>query len=286
VELAILLGVATVLLFMGSMMLLSSLGVIAADDLDGWFARGMVFVFGAVILWAGGALLLKPLLLMAKHQGAPGLPGALLLGARRLAARVEARSLGAAALLAPLVWEYRGALLERPTWLWSQAALIDLVVIEFLLIHGFPFLVVAGRFGTAPERGPRWAGRAGVALLTLLYGAFAWGAGGPWGVADLLYLAVPNVLAFVRPRDGARAMMPVATRWLVKFVSFFMVAVLLDQRTLRGEGNLEIGLVYFGVLLVVELFRVAEIPLDLGAAWRRVPQQERRTVALQWSEGS
>jgi hypothetical protein len=40
------------------------------------------------------------------------------------------------------------------------------------------------------------------------------------------------------------------------------------------------------VLLVVELFRVAEIPLDLGAAWRRVPQQERRTVALQWSEGS
>ena len=284
-QMALHFGIAALLTLTGGVLVLMSVGLVETDDPPSGFGRVVAFLFGGAVLAVGIGLVVGPLWLIAHAQGARDGWGALRMGLARLVRRVDARSAGAAALLVPLVAGYAGALQGGPTFGWSRQALIDLVLIEFLLVHGFPFLVFAATIASAPERWLRIGGWTAVLLLSAMYCAFAWGAGGPWGVAELVYLALPNVLAFARaPEDGgirARAVL----RWVVKIVSLVAIAVVLNERSLQGDGNLTLGFFYFSFMALVELFRVIEIPLDLGPYWARVPVQKRRAASLKATDG-
>jgi len=275
------LGIAALMLFMGGAVVLMAVGVIEPDEAPSPGGRIAAFLFGVVLLVVCNVMVVPALRALAAAQGARDWPAAVVLGCRRLAARVTWRSLAAAVLLAPLVWAYWRELHDRPLAGWSRDTLIGLVVLEFLLIHGFPFLVLAATFARGPERKPRLGGIVAVAVLLLFYSAFAWDAGGGLtGVVALLYLALPNVLAFAHRAHDWTVRATAGARWIEKFITFFGIAMLLDERSLRGPGNLRLGLFYFGVQALIELVRGADLPLDLGAAWARLPEERRRQHVL------
>ncbi|MGH7644037.1 MAG: hypothetical protein ACREMR_00490 [Gemmatimonadales bacterium] len=275
------LGIAALTLFMGGTVVLMAVGLITPDDPPSLGGRVVAFLFGCVVLGVGSLLVVPALGALAAAAGARGGLDAVALGLRRLAARITWHSLAAAALLVPLVWAYWRELQGHPLGRWSRDTLIGLVALEFLLIHGFPFLVIAASFARTPEGWPRLGGIAAVAGLLLLYSAFAWGVGGgPGGVATLCYLVLPNVLAFAHRAHDWTVRATAAARWVEKFITLFGIAMVLDERSLRGAGNLRLGLFYFGIQALIELVRGAELPLDLGAAWARLPEERRRRHAL------
>ena len=96
----------------------------------------------------------------------------------------------------------------------------------------------------------------------------------------LLYLVLPNVLAFARPAHDWTVRATAAARWVEKLITFFGIAMLLNERSLQGPGTLRIGLFYFGVQALIELVRGGDLPLDLGAAWARLPEERRRRHVL------
>lgn len=274
------LGIAAFMLFMGSGLALMAVGVIEPDEPVGPAARVVALLFGGVIIVMGGAMVVPALRTLAAAEGARDWLSTTVLGLRRLAARVTWRSLAAAALLVPLVWAYWRELRGTPLAGWSRETLISLVALEFLLIHGFPFLVIAASFARLPERKPRLGGIVAVALLLALYSAFAWGVGdGPWGIVSLLYLALPNVLAFARQSHEWTVRATAVARWVEKLITLVGIAMLLNERSLQDAGNLRLGLFYFGVQALIDLVRGADLPLDLGAAWARLPEERRRRHA-------
>jgi hypothetical protein len=159
--------------------------------------------------------------------------------------------------------------------------LMSMVLIEFLLIHGFPFLVFAAALVRVADGRKRILFSVALGTLILLYGAFAWSAGGGWqGVAGLAWLAAPNVLAFLHRGDAWAMRMAAIGRWVIRFIAFFGIAMFMEDRSLRGAGTLPLGAWYFAVMVGCELFRVFELPLDLSAAWVNVPADQRRKVLV------
>ena len=123
----------------------------------------------------------------------------------RLVQRVTPASAGAALVLLPLAWAYQHP--DGPAAWWRPSAdmLMSMVLIEFLLIHGFPFLVFAASLVRVADGRKRVAFGVALGALILLYGAFAWSAGGGWpGVVGLAWLAAPNVLAFLHRATPGR----------------------------------------------------------------------------------
>jgi hypothetical protein len=270
-------GIMSACTFAGTIMLAQVLGFLPMEDSPGMGARvfaglvGLFLVFGSLAL--GTAVL---------HEitAAEGLRGPLrvmgVAGARFLS-RVTRGSLVSAVLLAPLAWSYWSATHSgRTAWGPTPQSLEELVAIEFLVIHGFPFLAFSATPIRSAERFGRRLGWALVLGFGGLYSLFAWDVAGPWGIVGLCYLMLPNVLAFARSENNWAVRTTAAARWGVQFILFFGIAVMLDQTSLRGPKNLGVGLYYFASQVLVELFRVAELPLDLGAAWARVPQSRRR----------
>lgn len=88
----------------------------------------------------------------------------------------------------------------------------------------------------------------------------------------------PNVLAFAHGQNDWRVRTTAVARWGVKFMTFMAVAMAIDARSLQGSDNLPLGLVYFAIQTVLELFRVAELPLDLSDAWAALPAERRRGI--------
>lgn len=275
------------MLFGGSTITLMAVGVITPDDAPTPFARIVAFLFGGAVLVAGIRLLVQPLRTLAAAQGAHAWPGIVALGVRRLAQRVTWQSAGAAAFLVPLVWAYWRELQDQPLGGWSRDTLIGLVGLEFLLIHGFPFLAITATFARAPDGKVRAGGIVAVALLLALYSAFAWEAGGGLaGVGALLYLVLPNVLAFAQRTHDWTVRATAGARWVEKLITFFGIAMLLDERSLRGPGNPRVGLAYFAVQALIELVRGADLPLDLGSAWARLPAWERHRLGVRAEDSS
>ncbi len=104
--------------------------------------------------------------------------------------------------------------------------------------------------------------------LGMFYGLFAWVfGGGAWGIVALLYLLIPNVLAFAHmtPHKGTRTL--AVSRWGVKFLIFVLIAAMTSSGDIAGPESLLLGALYFAVLTVVELYRVVEIPPDLATVW-------------------
>src|SRR5688572_21024452 len=129
-QLALQLGIATLMLFAGLTIVFGTLGVIDVDPDAGPAPRTIALLVGALVAALGLGLIIVPLGELATAKGAQGDAGALFLGVRLLLRRVDLRSAAAAAALVPLAW---GAWFALNGTQWpgpDGETLIDLVVIE------------------------------------------------------------------------------------------------------------------------------------------------------------
>lgn len=276
------LGIAIFLLLMGGTLVLMSVELINTDDEPGTGGRIVAFLFGGLIVFMGGRIGGLPLLALAEGEGVKDWVGALLLGLRLMVKRANIRSVVSALFLAALAAGYWAELHGTEFWGTSRDVLIDLVTLEFLVIHGFPFFVLASSPIRIPGKARAW-GMFFTGLLCLLYFGFAWTAGNWWGILSLAYLLMPNLLAFGQESEEFGVRTITIARWALKFVAIVGVAMALDQHRLQGSGNLKIGLYYFGIQALIELFRLTEAPLDLGVAWARLPAHKRRQMEMRSS---
>ena len=274
------LGLTALLLFMGVPLMLIGVGVLRTDDVPGVAGRIAMVVFGTAISMTGVVQAYRIMLAFSRVPDA----GALIVVSAalvRLVQRVTWTSAGAALLLVPLAWAYQHPDAPSSWWRPSADMLMAMVLIEFLLIHGFPFLVFAASLVRVADGRKRVAFGVALGALILLYGAFAWSAGGGWqGVVGLAWLAAPNVLAFLHRGEAGTMRVAAIGRWAIRFIAFFGIAMFMEDRSLTGTGTLPLGARYFAVLVACELFRVFELPLDLSAAWVALPADRRCNVVL------
>jgi hypothetical protein len=269
-------GMILLVLFTSTFLVAASLGLVATDDRPGIFARIVMFGFGGTLLAVGCFLAWRIASELMDHPPEDGLGLAYRLVTGALG-RIELRSVGGALVIAPLLWFLLTPGAPLSWWRPSRESLIALVPLEFLVIHGFPFLVFLALLvrGTA-----RWARAFWAAVLLLfmgMYGALAWQeAEGLTGVIALLWLITPNILAFLNGADAWHQRVAAVARWLIRLVVFFGMAIILDHRSLRGEGNLALGAAYFGAILLLELLRIFDLPLDIAARWATLPADRRR----------
>jgi len=259
------LGVGSATLILGLFPLLGGLGVIRTEGGIEPVARVVVVLFGGVLVVIGWAMLDSVLMEAARARGAVTRGDATRMALRHVRTRPTWASGGAALGVALVAAGHWFALTGRTVeWLGGTAWLRAIVIIEFLVIHGFPFMVAAAVLARNSRGGGRIAGRAVLGGLVLLYAAFAWTAGeGVWGVAALLYLMIPNVLAFAGPREGVSNRVLTVSRWAVKFTMLVLTAAVVGESSFELPGVLWIGAVYFTLLAGVELYRVVEMPGEL-----------------------
>jgi hypothetical protein len=257
-------GAAAVLL--GLFPVLASLGQIETEGGIEPFARVFAFLFGAVFVAIGLWLVGAPLLALARAHGAASWRDALVLGRRHLGRRANPASMSAAAGVAGLAagyWLAAGGITFA--WLGGLDWLRALVIIEFLVIHGFPFLIVAAVFARGTRGRGRIVARGALGALLLLYGAMAWKTGGGIaGLVGLLYLILPNVLGFAGAEASVSLRVLVTSRWVIKFALFMLTASVIGGGSFDGPETVWIGAVYFTLLAGMEWFRIAEVPGELA----------------------
>jgi len=259
-------GAAAVTL--GAFPILAGLGLMETEGGIEPFARVVAVLFGAVFVTLGGSLIAIPMRAVARAHGAATPRDAVRLGLRRLRGRPTAGSAGAALwtlILAAGCWL---AVAGVPlAWLGGARGLRALVIIEFLVIHGFPFLVlVAGIAGHARGR-LRLAAGGFLAFLLLLYGALAWKvAEGVGGVLALLYLMVPSLQPFAVEDAPVGTRILIGSRWVIKTALMLLMLGILGGGSLEAPEAVRVGAGYFTLLAAAEMFRVVEIPGELATA--------------------
>lgn len=262
------LAVGAACLLLGTLPVLAGVGLVETEGGIEPIGRIVAVLFGGVFVTIGGVLVGYPLLGRARAHGAVTWRDGVRLGLAHLWRRPTAASSIAALWLAPLAAGYwmSAAGMVLP-WFGDAGALSTILVVEFLVIHGFPFLVVAAVFMKAARGGGRVVAAGALGLLMVLYGVFAWVAAGKLaGLLALLYLMSPNVLAFTGDGPSGSAKVLVTSRWVIKFALFMLTATVLGgEGSLEGPGAIPVGAIYFTMLAAVELFRIVEIPGELAA---------------------
>jgi hypothetical protein len=264
------LGGGALAVILGLFPVLAGVGLVGTEGGIEPLARVFAVLFGGVFVTFGGVLIASPLLETARRNGAVTWQAAVRMGLGHLRRRPTTASVGAGAGVAlPALGFWLAASGVGVGRLGGTGGLRALVVIEFLVIHGFPFVVAAAMFARHTTGRTRVLARGALAALVLLYAAFAWKAGdGLWGVAGLLYLMAPNALAFLAARDGGSTRVLVTSRWVVKFGMLMLIASMIGDGSLQGPSVLWIGAVYFTLLVGVELYRVVEMPGELATGRR------------------
>lgn len=266
-----LLTLAGACVLLGTLPIMASVGLVRGSAPGGPGAALVAFLFGGVFVALGagaGWLAVRP---VTSAAGVTSGRAALRLAWAALAARADSRSaLGACGvgIIAVGAWlDLAGVSLPV---LANGEVVMEIFTLEFLLIHGFVFFVVAAGFAHERVGRARAFGILGLAVLTALYGTVAWfSAGGAHGLGWLLWLTGPNVLAFARDTPDHTVRVLAVSRWAVKFYVFIVLAAALSEGGDVGDPTmLPVAAVYFSVLAFIELWRVPEIPLDLGGAWR------------------
>jgi len=266
------LTLAYVLVLLGSFPILAGLGLLRLESPIEPLAIPLAILFGLVFVVLGVAVVGGPLLELARAHGAASGREALALAWRRIRERANRASAVGAADMALLAVACALALagVEIPL-VGSEDTWAEVVSLEFITIHAFPFLLVAVTFWKATTG----SGRTVVAFLTLPlvvgYAVLAWVfGGGAAGLFWLAYLLVPNLTPFLAGRGLGDARLLAVSRWCVKISLFMLTAGVVGGGDLSGPGVVALGAVYFALVAGVDLFRVPEIPADLAAEWRRV----------------
>ena len=259
-------GAAAACLLVGALPMLAAFGMLEGDEPIEPLGRVVAFFFGLVFVGFGAVLAAVPLYGAARARGATTVREAVTLARRHLVRRVDVNSILAAGGVLALGVACWAALGGAALPLLDRGTLTGLVVLELVVLHGFPFLVTAATFFRAP--GAFRVAAIGIfALVAVNVTVVSWVFGGGLeGLAWTVYLLAGNVLAFAHkhPEAGVRAR--AVSRWAVKFVLFILLAATIGGGELQGPGALRLGAVYFTVMAVVELFRLVELPVDLARA--------------------
>ena len=264
-----LLSAACVLL--GTLPVLASFGLVRGSEPSGPLVGVVVFLFGAVFLAMGAGAAFVALSPIARAAGATDFATARGLAWKALRRRADVGTVSGAAgiaLLAAACWLTLAGV--SVPLLADQEGVMEVFTLEFLLIHGFVFFAFAAGFAHERAGRARVFGVVALVALTTMYGVIAWhSAGGVHGVAWLLYLLAPNVLAFARDPRGRSVRLLAISRWAVKFYLFVVLAAMLGEGgDVSDPAALPVAAAYFTMLTVMELWRVPEIPIDLEAVWR------------------
>lgn len=186
-----------------------------------------------------------------------------------LAGRPALRSV--AACLSPLVlalqyWETEtGFLLKLPGV--TEAGLIDAMRIEFLLIHGFPFLISWAFLAIHRLGVLRVAGASIFILVAGLYAGTAANVAGSYqGALIFLYLLIPDLISFARRGPDGYVRPRLAMRWTLQFLGMLSALVISGTEFLQNSATFQAGLLFFLWIALMEFFRLADIPLDIAVA--------------------
>lgn len=260
------LGVGAAVLLMGLLPVLAAFGLVETEGRIEPLGRLLAFVFGGVLMTLAAFILVTPFRAAARSHGAVTWRQAVTLGRRALRRRLDRRSAVAATGVGVIAAAYWSAAVgARPAWAAGRDELGAVLLIEFLVIHGFPFLTIAATFARTVTGRWRIVPAGALGLLLLLYGSFAWLlAGGVWGLLALGYLMLPNVLAFLRPARDGSVRIAVASRWGLKFFLFVLTAGVCGGGTFDDPAAIWQGAVYFTLLAGVELWRLDDVPGDLA----------------------
>lgn len=261
-------GAGTAAVLLGIFPMLAALDLIDTEGGIEPFARVVALLFGAVFVAIGGWLVGGPFMALARARGTTDWREALVLGARHLLLRPTWTSAGAATGVAVLALGYWLAVIgvDVPL-LGGRNGLEALVGIEFLVIHGFPFLVIAAVFTRNTRGRARLVAGGALGLLLTLYCAMAWkAADGVGGLVGLLYLIMPNVLAFLGAESPHSGRVLVTSRWVIKFALFMLTTAVVGGGSFSGPRTILLGAVYFTLMAGVELFRVVEVPGEVAAS--------------------
>ncbi|MCC6190442.1 MAG: hypothetical protein IT318_15545 [Anaerolineales bacterium] len=184
-----------------------------------------------------------------------------------------------AAFLSPLVlalqyWETdRGFVLKLPGV--TEASLIAAMRIEFLLIHGFPFLIFWAFLAIHRLGVIRVAGASIFVLVAALYAGAATSVAGSYqGALIFLYLLIPDIIAFARRGLDGYVRPRLALRWTLQFLGMLSALVISGTEFTQNSATFQAGLLFFLRIALMEFFRLADIPLDIaeacnasGSAW-------------------
>lgn len=277
----LLLALSAVCVLLGGLPILAALGAVETEGGIEPIGRVVAFLFGAVFVALGGAVMARPLRALARADGAETWSATWRLAGRRLVRRADPRSAGAALSVAALAagcWmAYAGVALP---WVGGADTFIGLVALEALVIHGFPFFLITVTFVRHTRAAARVVSATVLALLVIAYSVLAVVYGG--GIEGLLwlgYLLIPNVLAVLRTDAGTATRVAAISRWAIKFALLFTLAGIVGGGSFDSPETLRLGATYFGALALVELFRITDVPSDLAAAWRELPPGDDSLLA-------
>lgn len=167
--------------------------------------------------------------------------------------------------LALQFWETEeGFLLKFPGM--TEAMLIDAMRIEFLLIHGFPFLIFWAHLALTKTGIIRIAAGTIFLLVATLYTGAAVNVDGSFnGALIFLYLLIPDLISFARndPQEYVRSRL--AMRWCLQFIGMLFALVVSQSQFLQNSETFLAGFLFFSWITLMEFFRLADIPLDIVA---------------------
>ncbi len=259
-------ALAAACLLLGSFPILAAVGLLETEGSIEPLGRVVAFLFGTVFVGFGIGLVALPVRSFARARGVHTVREIAALARRQLVQRIDSRSVLAAFGVGVLGLAYWLSTAGMQLPLVDADTLVAIIVLEFLVVNGFPFLVL----GLSFLRGGGVIRFIAVVILAVVLtnlGVLSWVYGGGLeGLAWLLYLLLPNAIAFVgtTPERGVRAL--ALTRWVIKFSVFMVMAGTVGDGSLEGPNALSLGAAYFTVLAAIELFRGFEIPIDLAHA--------------------
>ena len=259
--------VAAFLFWTGAMLLAGAFGLLPAMKSDTPVLAFLVAVpFALVMISIATGMCLEPIRASGINKGISRtrLAGRLLL---RLMLRPRFRSLLSAIPLAVLAAQYirhkDGFLLSIPGV--SETVLISTLRIEFLLIHGFPFLAMAALPIVSKERAVSAASVLLFLLLLFFYAGAAMNvAGSIYGALMFAYLMLPDVGAFAGKETADSVRPRLAMRWALYFLAMLSVLVITQTKFLQNAATFNAGAAFFTIMALVELFRLADIPLEIA----------------------
>jgi hypothetical protein len=172
-------------------------------------------------------------------------------------------------LLVAQYWETEtGFLLQLPGT--SEVTLIHAMRIEFLLIHGYPFLIFWALLAISRLGMLRIVGGLIFLLVAALYTGAAINIDGSfYGALIFLYLLIPDLISFARSDPDEYVRPRLAMRWCLQFFGMLFALIVTNSQFLQNSSTFLAGGLFFGWITFMELFRVADIPLDIAYAWNR-----------------
>ena len=257
-------------------MFLAAIGVIEVEEPMGWGLRLLLGSFTGIFVVVGSLLFFAGIY-ASVNAAVPGRAPWILRFLIMLLKRVTWGGLLSAVMYGLLAAEF-WALLHLPDRPFGIGGAIfnEWTTLEFISIHATAFL---GTVLTLPLGGKYNKIRFGVfAALLLLYAVMVLAILDPLPAVFFLYLVSAKFHDYFFRTASPEELASLMMRWVLMFMLF--VIITWGQAFEHGPETFDIAIRYFGVLAVLELFALTEIPIPGSSKKITAPKKEK---AGRWS---